>query len=131
MTNTKISPLKKVSLAFSTVSRQDPLELGEQHLFTFIYGAASGGLSPFEIQLADRHSGEMLQLHLGQDDIRDFFSHLFLPLKNRLALHILPQQLHLHVAINQVETAEDFEIVTAMKEYIGSSCGGGCDCGCH
>ena len=131
MTNTKVSPLKKVSLAIAAASQQDTVESAEEHQFSFIYGAASGGLCPFERKLADRHSGEALDFKLNQDEVHDFFGHLCMPLKSSLALHILPQQLHFRVAINMVEKAEDFEIVTAMKEYLGSGCGGGCDCGCH
>lgn len=131
MTNTKVSPLKKVSLAVAAASQQDAVESAEEHLFSFIYGAASRGLCPFEIQLADRYPGETLDFKLNRDDVHDFFGHLFMSLKSSLALHILPQQLHFHVAINLIEKAEDFEIVTAMKEYLGSGCGGGCDCGCH
>lgn len=131
MTMTKISPLKKVSLAVTAAYQQDSAELAEERYFSFIYGAASGGLCPFEIQLADKRPGEALDLALNQNEIHDFFGHLLMSLKNSLALHILPQQLHLRVAINTVEKAEDFEIITAMKEYLGSGCGGGCACGCH
>lgn len=131
MTPIKISPLTKVSLAVAATSRQNSVESAEEHLFSFIYGAASGGLSPFEIHLADKYSGEVLDLELNRDEVHDFFAHLFIHLKNTLALHILPQQLYLHIAINTVEKAEDVEIITAMKEYLGGGCGGGCGCGCH
>jgi len=131
MTNAKVSPLKKVSLAIAAASCQDLVKSADEHLFLFIYGAASGGLCPFEIELAGKHSGEVLTFNLNQDDVCDFFGHLFMSLRNSLSLHILPQQLYFRVAINVVERAEDIEIITAMKEYLGSGCGGGCDCGCH
>lgn len=131
MINTKISPLKKVSLAVVVTSRQDDLESGKEHLFSFIYGAASDGLCPFERQLVERRPGETFQLDLGSMDIHDFFGHLLVPLQRRLELHILPQQLQLRIAVDKVEKAEDYEIVKAMKHYLGSGCGGSCDCGCH
>ncbi len=131
MTNMKISPLKKVSLAVAFAFQKDTVESAEEHPLTFIYGAASGGLSPFERQLADKHSGEAFDFTLNQDDLSDFFGHLFRPLRNSLALQVLPPELHFRVVINMIESAEDFEIITAMKEYLDSGCGGGCGCGCH
>ena len=140
MADVKVSPLKKVSLDVSAASSLDVAQSADKHLFSFIYGAASGGLCPFEIELANRHSGELFDLTLSQDEIHDFFGHLFISLKHSLSLHILPPQLCLNVAINAVEKAEDIEVISAMKEYIGSGCGGGgrwrvgpagCGCGSH
>jgi hypothetical protein len=131
MAESNISPLKKVSLSIADASGQGNIDVAKKHHFHFIYGAASDGLCPFEIQLADRYPGEVLDIRLNLEEIHDFFGHLFFTLKNSLNRHILPSQLHLLVAIDAVEQAEDSEIITAMKEYLGGSCGGSCGCGCH
>jgi hypothetical protein len=129
---TKVSPLTKISLtvAANAPGKNSP-EPTAECLFSFIYGAASGGLCPFEIHLADRHAGEAFDLTVNQNDFRDFFGHLSMPLQTCLNRQILPLQLHLRITINSVEKANDFEVVKAMKEYLGSGCGGGCGCGCH
>ncbi len=132
MTTAKISPLKKVSLTIGKGPNQAPFDSGEERVFSFIYGAASGGFCPFESHLADKHCGETLELSLSQEEVYEFFGHLFMPLKNCLDLHIMPPLLHLSVAVTTVEPAEDLEVITAMKDYLGSSvCGGGCGCGCQ
>lgn len=128
---TNVSPLTKISLTVASAPGKNALELTEERLFSFIYGAASGGLSPFEIQLADRHVGEAFDLTVNQNEIHDFFGHLFMPMKNCFDQMILPVQLKLRITIKSVEKANDLEIIKAMKEYLGSGCGGGCGCGCH
>jgi hypothetical protein len=131
LTIMKITPLKKVSLAVTAGLQQDSGKKAEEHLFSFIYGAASQGLCPFEIQLADRFSGEKFELKLNRDEIHTFFGHLFIYLQRGLVQQILSQQLLFRITINAVEEAEDIEIVSAMKEYLSGGCGGDCGCGCH
>lgn len=101
------------------------------NLFSFIFGAASDGLNPFETQLAGKGVGETLTMELEQSEMAKTFGHLFGPLKQSMGMVILPQELRLQFTVERVEKGEDREIIQAIASSVGSGCGGGgCDCGC-
>lgn len=130
MANSKISPLQKVTLAIGAAPRQEEVSLSAEGGFSFIFGAAPRGLCQFENKLAEHHSGENVSFSLTQEQIHEFFGHLFLPLKTYLQMEIMAQLLFFKVKIIRVEEPEQREIIAAMKDYLGGGCGG-CGCGCH
>ena len=131
MTSSEIIPLQKVTLAIGAAPSEDRVLLPADEFFTLVFGAAPRGLCQFESRLAERHSGETIAFSLRQEQVHEFFGHLFMPLKTYLKLEIMPQLLFFEVEIIKVEEPEQREVISAMKDYLGGGCGGGCDCGCH
>jgi hypothetical protein len=65
METEKIDLLKKITLSLEAGTTPDSVDLTPQSsLFEFIYGLGISGLTPFEIQLADKRVGEEIRLHL-------------------------------------------------------------------
>ncbi len=128
--NEKITGLKKVHLKMTLADGNGSNFEVEQTPFNFIYGTASSGLNPFEIELADKVEGDEFKFAMRASELHDKLGHLLKPLKQTLALQILPQELHLNIKVMKVETASEREIIQAMTDALGSSCGGSCDCGC-
>lgn len=129
----KVSPLQKVRLMLRDVSGQLKSDVDEDEgvCFSFIYGAGSKGLSPFELDLSGKSVGEKLKITVARDEMIAYLDHLYVPLLKALSLPIMPAQLALEVTVEQVEQPQEREIITAMKDSLGGGCGGGCDCGCH
>jgi hypothetical protein len=82
METEKIEVLKKIILSVEAGTAPDSMDLTPQPAqFEFIYGLGTSGLTPFEIQLADKTVGQEVQLHLSREDIPQVFQHLaFFPL---------------------------------------------------
>ena len=127
----KVSPLQKIRLTLRDVSGQRAGNKDEGVHFSFIYGAGSKGLSPFELDLSGKAVGEQLKITAARDEMSTYLSHLYVPMFNVLSLPIMPAQLALEVTVEDVEQPQEREIIMAMKDYLGGGCGGGCDCGCH
>ena len=127
----KVSPLQKISLSL----RQEMVQLpGNEETcasFTFIYGAGSTGLSPFELDLSGKMVGETFSLNVVRGELSVYLEHLYRPLLNVLELPAIPGDLVLEGVVTTVEQPQEREIITAMKEYLGGGCGGGCNCGCQ
>ncbi len=126
----KIENLKKVHLSLSLLDEERNTLGNGSHPFNFIYGCASTGLNPFEIELAERAEGDELFVKMSSSQMPGKLGHLFQPIRHALKLQILPQELHLQVTIDKVEKASEREIIQAMAVSLSSSCGGSCDCGC-
>ncbi|MDJ0622152.1 MAG: hypothetical protein QNJ17_04250 [Desulfocapsaceae bacterium] len=127
----KVSPLQKISLSLLLESLQLSDNEDERTCFTFIYGAGSKGLSPFELDLSGKMVGEKLKLAVARDEMVAYLGHLYAPLMKTLMLPIVPAQLAVEVTVSKIEQPQEREIITAMKDFLGGGCGGGCDCGCH
>ncbi|MGB3221898.1 MAG: hypothetical protein WBB23_03775 [Desulforhopalus sp.] len=121
-----IQPLKKVTLALYTSNGSD-----EPAVLDFIYGIASSGLCPFENALYDKGVGASLNFTISAPEGHEFFGHLFLPLRQALGLHIMPEKIVLKVEVTAVADAENREVVQSLAKAL-AGCGhdGSCGCGC-
>lgn len=120
--DTKIKHLHKVTLDITAGTQSGATDvIRRPHRLAFIYGIGSGGLSPFEFELADKGCGDRVQLFLRRSDIDKMFEHLA-----RLVCHLPELQdsrsFFLNCQIAAVDAASSSEIVKAMAE--------GTDCGC-
>ena len=100
--------------------------------FEFIFGIGSGGLTPFEYELADLDAGDNLNLQLRSADTQRFFEHLYPSVRG---LFLDCSELFLNVRVTAIGPAEGREIIKAMADMTarsegGGGCGGGCGCGC-
>ena len=124
----KVEPLKKITLTFQAGSSPDQTDLTpENPEFSFIFGVAPGGMTPFEYELVDKAEAEDVRLHLNKDAFDKFFEHLKPPIWD---LFEGRHEIYLNVKIQKISTADNREIVKAMADMTAHGGGGGCDCGC-
>jgi len=114
METEKIEVLKKIILSVEAGTAPDSMDLTPQpSQFEFIYGLGTSGLTPFEIQLADKTVGQEVQLHMSREDIPQVFQHLvFFPLN-------LPEHadsFYLKLKIKSVLQADQREVIKALAE---------------
>jgi hypothetical protein len=114
METEKIEVLKKITLSVEAGTAPDATDLTPQSSqFEFIYGLGISGLTPFEIQLADKTVGEEIHLHISREEIPQVFQHLHLfPLN-------LPEHLdaiYLKLKITKVIQADQREVIKALAE---------------
>ena len=123
----KVENLKKITLSIQAGTSQDTMDLTPKYpKIEFIFGLGSGGMTPFEYELADRSEGQSVLLHLKKEALHSFFEHLNPPLMD---LFDGRDEVYLKVNINAVTAAANREIVKAMAA-MASHGGAGCDCGC-
>ncbi len=124
---TKVENLKKISLSLQAGTSIDEMELKlKQPEFSFIFGLAPEGMTPFEYELADKVEGDAVLLHLNKNTLNSYFVHLIPPIG---ILFDGREEIYLKVKILEISSAENREIVRAMAEMTAYG-GGGCDCGC-
>jgi hypothetical protein len=114
METEKIEVLKKITLSVEAGTAPDATDLTlKSSQFEFIYGLGISGLTPFEIQLADKTVGEEIHLHISREEIPQVFQHLLLfPLN-------LPEHLdaiYLKLKITKVIQADQREVIKALAE---------------
>ena len=123
----KVKNLKKITLTFQAGTSADAMDLIPQNPeFSFIFGLATEGMTPFEYELVDKSEGEEILLHLKKNALNRFFEHLSPPLGD---LFEGRDEVHLKARIAAVANAENREIVQAMADMAALG-GSGCDCGC-
>lgn len=128
-----IQPLKKVTLSVQAGIDSDRSSLTPSPVdVAFIYGIASDGLSPFEVTIGDKRSGDCINFSVSSVEASEFFGNLFLVLRQNIGLHLLPETLFLQMEIHSVTDADSREVVQALAGSLAhGGCGGGsCDCGC-
>jgi hypothetical protein len=89
----------------------------------FVFGIGSGGLTPLEFELAGKHIGEEVLMHIRREDLADTFQHVPIPsfcLSNTL------DGCWLKLRIAGVREADQREIIKALADMAG--CGSDC-CG--
>ncbi len=123
----KVEPLKKITLTIRAGTSPDNMELTPQFpKFSFIFGLAPEGMSPFEYKLVDKVVNDEVLLHLKETGLNAFFEHLNPPIRDLVKDR---DEIFLNVKIAGILKAETREVVKAMAEMAGHG-GGGCDCGC-
>ena len=125
--NQTIDSLKKVSLLLESGTLPDRMDLTSgPETFTFVFGAGSEGLTPFEYEIIGKAVGDEVLIRMRQEDIAYKFEYMA-----PLITEMIPTRdtFYLKVKIVGITTAENLEIVRAIAENIrhGSH---GCDCGC-
>ena len=114
METEKIDLLKKITLSVEAGTAPDSTDLNTQSSqIEFIYGLGVSGLTPFELQLADRTVGEEIQFLINREEIPQVFQHLLL-----LPLN-LPDDLqtfHLRLKVMKVIPADQREVIKALAE---------------
>ena len=124
METEKIDPLKKVTLSIEAGTTPDSMDLIPQSSqFEFIYGLGISGLTPFEMQLADRTVGEQIHLRISREEIPQVFQHL-VPFPLTLPEHL--DSVYLTIRITEVIPADQREVIKALAEM--ASCEDHC-CG--
>jgi hypothetical protein len=123
----KVEQLKKITLAFEAGTSADVMGLTPKHPeFSFIFGLAPEGMTPFEYELAEKSEGDEVLLHLKKNTISQFFEHLIPPIWDLMDGR---DEIFLKAKIIEISSAGNREIIKAMAEMTAHG-GGGCDCGC-
>lgn len=98
---------------------------------SFIYGVESGGLTPFELFLADMGPGDAKEITLTAGEAQQLLGCLHARLRQHSKLPATTEEVRLTVVLEGCEPAEPREIVQFMAKSVGDGgCGGGCGCGC-
>lgn len=124
-----IENLKRVSVSLNVSDEKGRHLTPQPQAFSFIYGAASEGLSSLELVLSGKSVGDEVRMSVITKDLHKICGHLLHPLQGALQLPILPDRFELDMTLTDIEVAQDREIVEAIAKSI-SSCSGNCDCGC-
>ena len=122
-----VDNLSKVTLSLEAGTSPGTWDITpEPSRFGFIFGIGSGGLTPFEYQLAGRCEGEEVVMPIKASESRLFFGFNQPPIPLPSAGREL---FYLKARIVRVVPAESREIIKAMAVLADcGDCGGGC-CG--
>lgn len=97
----------------------------------FIFGVASSGLSAFEREIYNKSAGDTVSISVPRSLAPEYFGHIYQRLYQHVKSSIIPDVFNLKVSISAVQQSDEREVVKAMTQSLGHSCGGGsCDCGC-
>lgn len=122
-----IDSLKKVSLLLESGTLPDRMDLtSEPETFTFVFGAGSGGLTPFEYEIIGKAVGDEVLIRMRQEEIASKFEHMAQFITERIPTR---DTFYLKVKIAGIIMAENREIVRALAENIRHG-NNSCDCGC-
>lgn len=109
-----VAPLKKISLMLEAGTGPGKTDLTAKPIpFEFIFGVGAQGLSPFELELADRKEGDGLSIPVKREEQSDFFQHLFVP---ALTMPESTGAFYLKVKILKVSESDPKEVIKAMAE---------------
>ncbi len=124
---TKVENLKKITLSYQAGTSREAMDLTPRYPeFSFIFGLAPEGMTPFELELVEKVEGDNVLLHLEKDSLNRFFEHLTPSIWD---LFDGRDEIYLSVKILEISTADNREIVKALADMTAHG-GGGCDCGC-
>jgi len=127
---TNVENLKKITVSCQAGISREAMDLTPVYPeFSFIFGLAPEGMTPFEYELVEKAEGDKVLLHLHKDRLDRFFEHLKPPIGD---LFDGRDEIYLNVKIRAVSTAENREIIKAMADMTahgGRGCGCGCGCG--
>lgn len=99
--------------------------------FDFIFGVSSSGLSSFEREVYKKSEGDTISISVPGPLAPEYFGRAYQQIYQLVKFGIVPEFFDFKVRIVAVRQSEDREVIKAMSQSIGHSCGGGgCDCGC-
>lgn len=128
-----INNLSKVNLELriisSTMGRSDN-QIPPFHI-SCIVGVAPEGLSPFETIIMQQSPGDTVAASVPRAQSSEFFGHIYKQVCTQLKTSELPEIYDLEINIITAGRCEERDVIKAMAQSLGHSCGGGsCDCGC-
>ena len=124
---TKVENLKKITLSYQAGTSREAMDLTPRYPeFSFIFGLAPEGMTPFEFELVEKIEGDDVLIHLEKNSLNRFFEHLTPPIWDLFDGH---DEIYLSLKILEISTADNREIVKAMADMTAHG-GGGCDCCC-
>ena len=126
----KVENLTKVTLRLEAGTTANHMNLSlSSSEFEFIFGIGSGGMCPFEYQLANKATGEEISMSLKKQETHLMFEHLHLPIMSLFEKHDL---LYLKIKILNIEQPDNKEVIKALADTASHDhgCDCGCDCGC-
>ena len=124
---TKVENLKKITLTFQAGTSPDEMDLTPKYPeFSFIFGLAPAGMTPFEYELIEKIEGDEVKLHIKKENITKLFEHLNPPIWDLLDGR---GEIYLKAKIQAISAADNREIVKALADMTAHG-GGDCDCGC-
>jgi hypothetical protein len=117
-----IAPLKKVVLLLEAGRETDLLDFTPGPVpFAMIYGLGVSGLSPLESTLSGKKEGDECVLHLGKNELSDFFQHISIP---SLGIPEGVESFTLKITVAEVSLPDRREVVRAMADM--ANCGSHC-----
>ena len=120
----KVGNLKRVAILLEAGTRPEVMDLTREPIpYDFIYGVGTHGLSPFELELAEKRRGERIVIPVCTGEMANFFCHHFIP---RLRIPEGVEAFYLRTLIDRINTPDPKEIIKAMAE--AAACGSEC-CG--
>ncbi len=120
----RVGNLKRVVVLLEAGKSREVGDLtGEPIPYDFVYGVGAHGLSPFEVELANKSEGHEMVVPMSTGRMGDFFCHHLIP---QLAIPAGVEVFYLRMRIVGVSVAGQREIIKAMAE--AAACGSGC-CG--
>jgi hypothetical protein len=122
----KVENLKKVKLSMQAGTSTERMDLTPTALeYEFIFGIGPAGMCPFEYQLVNKNEGDIVLLHIKEEEIHPFKGHLKLPFLDLLDEN---NSIYVKAKIVKIEQPDSKEVVKALAE--STSHAGDCDCGC-
>ena len=119
-----VGNLKKITLTIEAGTSTHKMDItARPQSMTFVYGLGTTGLSPFEYALADKSTGDVVQVSIRPGELARTFGHLQPPFETKPDA---TDEVHLRVRVDKIKPAESREIISAMAAT--AECG--CDCGC-
>jgi hypothetical protein len=110
----KVDFLKKITLSVEAGATTDSMDLiPESSQFEFIFGLGTAGLTPLELELADKREGDEVRFHINRKEISKVFQHLIPPPLN------IPEHLdsfYLKLQVIRVIPADQKEVIKALAE---------------
>ena len=77
----KVENLKKITLSYQAGTSRNAMDLTPKYPeFSFIFGLAPEGMTPFEYELVEKVEGDNVLLHLKKNSLNRFFIHLNPPI---------------------------------------------------
>ena len=128
MQNEKVSTMNKVFLILESGTSPEQMDLTSTPVeCSFILGAGSEGLTPFEYELVNKTIGEEILIPLTRSEMGSKFEHLAQFITDNVNVR---DAFYLKATVVDVADADTREIVKAMAESVkhGHDCG--CECGC-
>ncbi len=123
-----ITNLSKISLALAAgetaeaaraADASDPME--------FIFGIGIEGLTPFELELADKREGDEVVMRVERGRMNELFGHLVCGIPVAAG----GGDFYLKAQVKQVGPSDSREVVRAMAGMTECGCGCGGGGGCH
>lgn len=91
----------------------------------FVYGLSASGLTPFEFDLAEKTTGDEIQISLHADQIPAYFGHIRIPAVQAAGQAVA---IVLKARILEISPANSREVVRTLADI--ANCGDSC-CGHH